>query len=296
MTNNDDPLDDRTEQQQDEGSDEATIGDVTDSVRSVLAGVRERTKPVTARMHSGARTRKAKATVFLAMLAAMAIGVLYLSVQLAGIVSTLVYATLFAVSAAAVPTIIGLFGASVGRSLSTILGRLHFILGQFAFGHGYLVQTEDGWNMHPGREDAVWIDGEWREIEGGQSNRSVLGWQPFAILREKTDATLSEARVDARSARDTKTDGGQEVTRAGYQEVKKPLKTGLDGEWVVDLKRVFSDSLQRIGDIKIIETAEEIVMADENSSSSFGDWGPIVSGTLGLIVGVVTGYVMLGGA
>jgi len=80
----------------------------------------------------------------------IAAGVLWLSYQLAGPLATIAYAVLFLIGVSIVPGFVLLFGG--GLPGNTAVGKLEFALGQLAFGRGWLVQHDSGWEMHPGRE------------------------------------------------------------------------------------------------------------------------------------------------
>lgn len=222
---------------------------------------------------------------------------LYLSITYGGVLDTVIYVVLFGVGATFVPLTIMLGAPSFPRSFKKAFGNLHFVLGQLAFDGSYLVQREDSWEMCPGREHAVFVDGEWHEIEGGRKHLSVLGWKPFGILRYKEAGTMRDVRVDPRNLAETRADGGSvSVERANYQEMLPDATiSGSEGWWLVDLKRVFSRGIKKIGDISLIEKAEEVTMRKEAKSSRAGGWEPIIGSVVGLIIGVATGYVLLGG-
>jgi hypothetical protein len=179
---------------------------------------------------------------------------------------------------------------------SSMLGKLHLILGAFAFGRVVLVQFDDRFDLCPATETQVYIGGEWHEIKGGKTNWSILGWRPFGILRFKDEQTLRDARVDTKAARDrgAAADGGT-ITRGGYAESDAPLETGIDGKWVIDLKRVFSRGIKRIGDISLIETAEEITSREHAKEGVMSGLESVLAPVVGIILGIATGYVLLGG-
>jgi hypothetical protein len=225
------------------------------------------------------------------------VGGLYLSLKAFGVVATILYAFLFLFGMAGIPTIVGLFAPSFPNSLRKAFGKLHWVLGALAYGTTYLVQRKTEWELRPGTRNRVHVDGGWHRIEGGQENLSVLGWQPFGVLRYKTDQTMLDKRVDQKSKkqRPTASDGGQAtVKRGGFEQITEPLKTGID-EWVVDLKRVHAEGLGRTGDTDIIETAEEVAQRKENESGRVNGYEPIIGAVVGIVLGVATAYVMLGG-
>lgn len=266
------------------------------SAQSGVATTRRELGRLLRRTHTILTSRGAKwVYVIIGLLGATA-GVWYLSWTLAGPIATLVYFFLFAFAFACLPGLIFMFGA--GFPGSTALGSLHLILGAFAFGRHVLVQTSDGWDWCPARDDAIYVDGEWRPIEGGFEHWSVLGWRPFAVALLKEDGTLGDVRVDTRAERDTKrrvtaTDGAGDQSRGGYTAVAPPIRSGDDGTWVVDLTRLFAGGIRQIGDIELIETAEEIMMREESHGSSSSWWQSFIGGVVGLIIGVVTGYVFI---
>lgn len=229
---------------------------------------------------------------FYVSIAVLAVATLALavSVLLAGLVATIVYAFLFLLMLFAAPSLIGLMGRSTPGNGS--LGKGHFILGQFAAGHGYLVQVRDQYKLCVGTADRVLIDGDWYEITDGKSNMTVLGWRPFGVLWFKDEDELQRARVDPNAKSRVGADGGShDVQRAGIEEVRPdPSVSGMDGKWLVDVKRLYSRGLQRIGNLDLLEQSEEQAMRDEVGTSRTREWSTVIGGVLGLAIGVVTGY------
>lgn len=222
-----------------------------------------------------------------------ALFVLYLSVRLAGVFATILYVTLFLMTLTFLPLVINLGGNAIPGS--AMLARGHWILGAFAFNHHYLVDHGTHWELCPGDDDRVYIDDEWHEITGGLEKKSVLGWRPFGILRYKDDDTLQEVRVDEAALRDrgrgqeATADGGS-IERGGYQQQPKDPVSGIDGSWLLDLKRLYSRGVKKIGDIEIIETAEEIIERGQIHDSKIGLDNPTVTFFLALVFGVITGF------
>jgi len=245
---------------------------------------------------SDRRKRQAKRGVFLGFVIAAVVGILALSVMLAGIIATVVYAFLFLMSLTAIPLLISLLGNALPGSAG--LGKGHIVLTAFAFDHHYLVDMGDRWEWCPGDADTVYVNGEHIEIDGGTSKRSVFGWRPFGILRYKDANTYSDVRVDQQALNErgaTATDGGNTPTseRGGVREVDRPLVSGVDGEWVVDLKRLYDPGLLKLGDVELIETTEEITMRQESEGQSQAWWQPMVYVAVGLLIGIPTGYVFI---
>lgn len=260
---------------------------------------------VTDRVRVGARatwavlTAKGKLPYALGVLGVIALGLIYLSLQLAGVLATILYVFLFLVGSLGIPSTILLMGPSFFGFVRSTMGKLHFILGQMAFGTGYLVQRVDKWEMCPGTSDAVFVDDSWHHLEG-RTNKSVLGWQPFGIVRFKTEQTLQEARVDPKNLAInddgiTQTDGGNSVDRANYGEIPPDPSVTGDTSWLLDLKRVFTNGVKQMGDISLIEKAEEVTMRKESKDGRTAGWEPIIGSLVGIVLGVATGYVMLGG-
>lgn len=231
---------------------------------------------------------------------------------LAGILATIVYAFAFLIGLTAIPTTILLLGPSMPKFLGGMLGKLHFILGQLAYGTGYLVQRDDRWELCPGTTNQVYIDGEHHDIPDGTSNLNVLGWQPFGILRYKDEESLERLRVDRGGV---SADGGR-ATRAGFDEASpwKPQemdaetkqqlqRLGVDpesasasaGGWWIDLKRVYARGVRHIGDIDIIEAAEQIMMRKTAREGRVSGYEPYIATFVGIVLGVLTAYVLLGG-
>lgn len=210
----------------------------------------------------------------------------------AGPIATVVYAFLFLFALTFFPVLIGLLGGSLPGASK--VGKLHIILGQFAYGRGVLLQLEDRFEWVPATSDEFYFDGEWHEINGGETNWSVVGWRPFGIIRYKEGETFESVRVDTTAGGPQRPDGGT-VKRGGFEEATPPAETGLDGKWVLDLKRMYSHGLKKIGDIEVIEKAEEIATRRNAEDSITSGWEPIIGSVVGLIIGLATGYVMLGG-
>lgn len=216
---------------------------------------------------------------------------LYIGYRYAGLIDTMVYVTVFLLAATAIPGAIMLFGDTVPGSQA--LAKMHVALGAFAFNHHYLVQTDDGWDWCPGDKDRVWIDGDWHDIEGGEEHRSVLGWRPFGILRYKESDTLQDIRADAKAdvtSGRRSSDGGV-VERGGYKRRKKPTvqQYGDNIDWLVNLERVYTRGVQKIGDIELIETAEEIIERGQVEDSFMDKNRPALTFLAALAMGVLTG-------
>lgn len=228
--------------------------------------------------------------VFGLLLAAVVLaGLFWATIQIAGIVAAILYWFLFLTGVSIFPFSIALGGNAL--PFNGLIGKLHVMLGAFAFNHHYLVDMGDRWKWCPGEESRVYIDGQWYDIEGGGDNRSVLGWRPFGILRFKTEDTLQSVRVDTKAerGRQTTADGGS-ITRAGVAEKPPKPVTGIDGEWLIDLKRVFSRGVKKIGDVELVETAEEVIERGEVTQSKIEGWKPIIGAIVGLLIGLPVFY------
>lgn len=217
------------------------------------------------------------------------LGVAALSFVLAGPIATVLYAFLFLMGAVGIPTTVMFLSPSFTRGFRSAFGKLHFIMGQVTYGGGFLVEFDNRWEMCPTRKTddgiEVYIEEEWRGPVTGEENLSVLGWQRFGVLRNKDDDTYEAIRYDGAA-----TDGGSGATRGGHSEVPPPANT--DG-WVLDLKRIWSRGLQKIGDIGLIEKAEEVAMRNEAKDGMTTGWEPIIGAFIGLLLGTGTAYVLL---
>jgi hypothetical protein len=213
-----------------------------------------------------------------------------------GPVDTIVYSIAFGFGLTFLPGLV-LFGApSFPGFLQRGLGGLYWVLGATAFGATYLVQRAGGrFELWPGTRERVFIHGTWHDIVGGQENLQILGWQPFGFVLEKADQTLEEARVDPKALAQTQTDGGSSVERGGYAQRPPDASISGDETWLVDLKRVYSRGLQKIGDIEVIERAEEIATREESQRGRSSQWSAVIGSIVGLIIGIITGVVFLGG-
>jgi hypothetical protein len=243
------------------------------------------------RVVAAVTSTRAKGVYVSVMVLAVAVGALYMSYQLWGLVDTLVYAVAFIGAATVLPLSILLLRA--GMPFNSAVGRFHIVLGAFAFNYHYLVQLDDRWEWCPGREDAYYLDGEWYDIDGGYENRSVLGWRPFGILRHKEHDTLADQRVDDAGGAEIRSvaDGGA-VSQGGYQMDASVPDTD-DGEWVLDLRRVVTRGIKRIGDIELIETTEEVTERGQVDEAKMGSYRPAVTYVVTLIIGLVVGYLLL---
>ncbi|MDR9432183.1 MAG: hypothetical protein RI568_16000 [Natronomonas sp.] len=227
---------------------------------------------------------------------AVAVAVFWYTVQSRGIVAAILYTFLFGFCATLFPIGINLLGGATPNGI----GKLHLLLGAVAFNHHYLVQRDHGYEWCPGERGRVWIDDEWHDVEG-EENYSILGWRPFGILRYKDDATWSEKRVDeaglkargsfTRERDPTAADGGEvTVERGSFEAVPRPHISGLDGTWLLDLKRIFTTGVRKIGDVELVETAEEVIERKQVSESKMGSAGPVVETVGGLFLGILAGY------
>lgn len=224
-------------------------------------------------------------------------GVLWLSLELAGIIATIVYAVLFLFGAFGVPVFMLFKGTDM--IAGSMLGKLHFLLGQFAFGTGVLLQRGDTHEMVPGRKTSdgydAWVDGEWREV-ADTHNVSILGLRPFLYATAKDTRGFEKLRVDPAALTSKQTDGGSTVTRANVSEVPPPSDvSGLDGTMIVDLKRLFESGLRKMGNISLIEKAEEIEQRKQTQKSLSDKYSTVIGSIVGLIIGVISGYLMLVG-
>lgn len=224
----------------------------------------------------------------------------------AGPIATILYGFLFLVGLTWLPVIIYFGAPSFPGTMRSIFGKGHWILAAVAYNVPFLVQHETGWQLHLGRENGdqyeVYINGDWHPIADGLGNMTVLGWRPFGILRWKDDKrTLVGVRADTRAEHERNEtalslpDGGDTGARAGYSEAAPPAVSGDDGRWLVDLKRAYSQGMRKIGDIDVIEKAEEVARRKQAGSGRMDGWQPIIGSLVGLVLGVATGYVLLGG-
>lgn len=226
-------------------------------------------------------------------LAAAGVGlVLALVVVLIGVVDTILYSLVFVLGVAAVPGLMFVFRGNLPTGIGSMVAGIEVLLGQAALGHGYLVQTDDGWQICTGDRQGYYLDGTYHEISGDQ-NRSRLAKRPFAVVRHKDDDTWTDLRADASAAaQDVLPDSDGTHDRGGFDGASPPTDSGLDGRWVVDLTRVFTRGVRKIGNIEPIETAEEIAMRDEASDSRVEGWEPVIASVLGLIIGIATGWLL----
>lgn len=245
--------------------------------------------PFGARVKAILTSGKAKILYICAVIGVGLLGLAVVSFILAGPISTALYAFLFLMGALGIPTTVMFLSPSFTRGFRSAFGKLHFIMGQVTYGGGFLVEFDNRWEMCPTRATdngiEVYIEDEWRGPVTGEENMSVLGWQRFGVLRNKEDDTYEAIRYDGAA-----TDGGTGVERGGHSEVPPPTNT--DG-LVFDLKRIWSAGLQKIGDIGLIEKAEEVAMRNEAKDGMTSGWEPIIGAFVGLLLGTGTAYVLL---
>lgn len=302
-----DPLDDRSQDDYQSGEDSEEpvesydLGGADDGpsvgekVKAALSSSGDSGSDAAARVGATLTSTRAKKLYAVVAVLSVAVGLFAWAVATRGVLNAIVYAILFVFAATVFPFGINLLGGATPNSI----GKLHLLLGAIAFDHHYLVQRDNGWEWCPGDRGRVWIDEEWHELEG-EENYSVLGWRPFGILRYKGQDTWSQQRADqaglsqrpsAARERDPSTDGGAPVVeRGGVREVERPAITGLDGTWLLDLKRVMTNGVRKIGDVELIETAEEIIERNQVDDSRMGNAGPLVESIAGIVLGIVAGY------
>jgi len=272
--------------------------ELADRLRAGASTVRDRTVVGASRFAAWLQTSQGYAAVVIAMLLVAAVAGLYASLKLVGPINTVAYAVVFVTGLYAIPGLIGVMGGGV--PFDDELGRIQLILMATAYGHHYLVQRDSKWEWCPGDEERVWVDREWHDLDGLE-HKSHFAWQPFGIVRFKDDETLVDTRVDTQAevARDPLADGGAlavndsegEVMRGGYPEADPAIQSGLDGAWLIDLKRLYSRGISRIADIEVIETAEEIIERGQVDETKMGSsYRPFIETLFGLLAGVITGY------
>lgn len=221
----------------------------------------------------------------------------YGMLEFLGPLTTIVCLFAFVMGLTFIPFTVFLGAPSFPGFLKTLFGSLHFILGQTAYERGVLVEFEDRYEMCPAERDRVYIDGDWHEVEGGMNEWTVLGWQPFAMLRYKNGKTWRRERADARAATGGMADGGTDQTKRGSfgEHRPDPSISGTDGTWLLDLKRVYTRAVSKMGDTALLEKAEEIAARKEAKESRTSGMEPLIGSAIGLVLGIATGYVMLVG-
>jgi hypothetical protein len=259
-----------------------------------------------------------------ATLAILAIAVLTLAISWAraGPISTIAYALLFVLGATLVPLVVTMFG----KATPTPLGDGLWILGQLAFDEGWLVQHDDGWEMHPGRcvdgHHQVHLHGAWHDVD--VEHQTVLGWRRFGILLDKTDRPFGDVtvepsesdsveRIDSAPGLDEETataldrlsgdgtdgvlsDGGEDAhaVRGGVRALDPPEDVPDDCQ-VVDLGEWWTRGLSRLGDTEVLEQIEEVTMRKEAGEDGSQSRRTVLGSLVGLVLGVATGFVLMGG-
>jgi hypothetical protein len=219
----------------------------------------------------------------------LVIGTITLSWLLAGPVATIVYVTLYLISATLLPGLV-----MVLRDLMpSLVAKLLFTLGQLAYGEGWLVQVDREWRMCPGRtvggDSEVYVDDEWYDVPD-TTNQTVLGWQPFGILLFKDDGTLAEYRDDSQ-------------TESIYDDIvdvqPDPITDGGSGadvdHWELDFRRYWQSVCAGIGDIELVEDVERVTQRDEAVADAGSSKRYMIGSAFGVIAGAATGYVAMAG-
>jgi len=207
-----------------------------------------------------------------------------------GPVETIASVVVAVISAFLIPVTVLLFGPSFPGFMRSFFGTTHWFLGQLVYGSTYLVEDGDDYALCPGDAEKYYLDGDWYEIDGGLSNRSVILGMPFGLLPHKTEDTYEELRQDAGGAR---ADGGAVRKRAGYKEFDGGEAD--DGELQLDLVRLGADGLLEAGDARLIEEAEMDQLEEIASGSRLDGWKPMLAMLVGIIMGAITGLLMTGG-
>lgn len=229
------------------------------------------------------------------------VAVFWYSWRAAGPINTIIYFLLFGVSLTFLPVLIYLKFVPSALGIKAGVGKLHFVMAQVASGVGWLVQVNERIEYCPGDEEGFYYEGDWyRDVDDAVRNSTVLGWMPFKMAYFKDDDSLKEFRVDpaneVRSGIPTTADGGYTVERGDGLIEKRPdaSVSGMDDTWLVDIKRLFSEGIEQFGDIDLVDTTEEITMRKEAKSKNISGWKPIIGASVGLLIGILTGVLMMG--
>jgi len=272
-----------------------SVGGVLNRIGGAAMDAQSQSAPAFERASAGLRTRRFKVVMVLLAVLTGAVAVEYYMVtRWFGAVNAILYTFGFLMAMAAVPLLVLFLGSATPGSGT--LGKLHMVLAHVAYRYPYLLDRGDKYEYAPGTENAVWIDGEYHDIESGQDNRTVLGWRPFGIVLDKTTVDLVDKRADTKAEKERghSADGGS-IQRGGYESVQEPAVSGIDGQWVIDLKRVFSRGVKRIADIDIIETTEEVTQRNQSQVGKFSRWRSEITFLVSLVLGAGMAYIMLGG-
>lgn len=208
-------------------------------------------------------------------------------------VERVIYLFVFAVSALLIPGFIALNGPAIPNRLRGPLGKLNFVLGQLTYGVGLLVQRASrDYEMCMGRKRdgglEVYLDGEWKPVDGGVEHLSRLGMRKFGVIAEKDSGDLKPYRVDPESV--TAADGGLKPERGGYEEIVP--RDVDDGAWLLDATRLAPS--KEAGGSGVIQRAEEQEMKNQAKGSRLGTWSDVIGAVLGLVVGCIMAYLIFG--
>lgn len=206
-----------------------------------------------------------------------------------GPIMTIASVVVALISAFLIPVTVLLFGPSFPGFLRGFFGTTHWFLGQLVYGSTYLVEVDDEYHLCPGSAERYYLDGEWHDIDAGQSNRSVILGMPFGLINHKEETTFEDLRQDAI---DTRADGGATRKRGSIKEFDGGGVA--DEKWQIDLVRLGADGLLEAGDARIIEEAEMDQLEEIASGSRLDGWKPMIAMLVGIIMGALTGLLMTG--
>lgn len=233
------------------------------------------------------------------------------------VLDTAVYTLTFLFTASIIPIMINLLGAATPGGAS--LGKGHFIIGNIAARYPYLVQKAGEYRLCIGREDAYYLDGEWHKIDDGERNRTILGWREVGFIWHKLPKDVDNERADTGIA-----DGGDAVIqRGGQKAVARPSMDSLacpscestvgtdtkfcpncgnpiemdtritrpDG-WLISVHRLYGKGLEMIGNINLLETAEEQAKRDEVSAGIVDEWSRVLAVIVMFPLSFIGGYIV----
>lgn len=315
----DDPLDEQADKP-DGDSGESAGWQLRESAREAAGRAAEKCRAAGAWVRAVVTWGRVKLFVGTVTLIATAVGAVYGTYWLTdSAVDTTAYTILFGLAFCLIPLLINMLGASTPGGAG--LGKFHFILGSFVADRPYLVQIGDRYELCAGDEEGYWLDGEWHDLDGGFTNRTILGWRPFGFHWQKRDADVEEWRADRALS-----DGGQDVQRGGVTAAPPGVEQ-LDGKiecdgcgelvaaesnlcgycgdpipleaaspdpdgWVLDLHRLYGRGLEQIGNTDLLETAEEQAKRDEVATGRVSEWSRVIAGLGGPIIGFAMGYLI----
>ncbi len=189
-----------------------------------------------------------------------------------------------------IPATIAFLGPGIPMFLRKLYGPLLWIVASNINGKTVLMPSDGRFDVFPARgDDEVFVDGEWRTIEGGIENWDRLGWAPFAVANTKDDETaFSDFRAETNSAAmNVVADGGiglLDDLKRGYRGFTMFPNGADDGVLISQTK--LGEQIKRSSGVQTINEQREKAL------EKFGgdDGMSTMMVTISIVVCLVLGY------